>query len=124
MPLEYSIDFAERQLHVRATGPVTVDDLWAVRNLIAVDLDYDPAMPGLFDWRAGDFATVSQMDVMALAEASLTGRSTRRAFVVGRGRADQLARLFIATERLPAGEAEVFYDRDTAATWLGSSRSL
>ena len=121
MPLDYSIDSAERRLHVRAVGPVTADDMWSVRNLIAVDLDYDPTMPGLFDWRGGDFAGISQMDVLALAKVSVTGRSVRRAFVVGRGRSDQLARLFIATERLPAGKAAVFYDREAAAAWLASS---
>jgi hypothetical protein len=118
LPVEYSIDAVRRLVSTTVTGVVSVADMHAYYQALAVDPAFDPAFDSIIDFTEAAAFAASGAEVRELARSVPSTAGARRALVVntelhyGFGRMASLTR----TADL---EIRVFRSRAEALQWLG-----
>lgn len=126
-PLSYDLDAALGRLHVRCSGPLTLDEVLAFFRA----LEREEILPRRLDVLADVRATESLPDTedvriaaLEIRQLALGARWGACAVVADRDAAYGVARMFLMLADRVFGATSVFRDVDSAELWLAAQKGM
>jgi len=119
MTVTYTIDLKQRVVFTQVDGVVDSFQLREHQDRLANDPSFESNMCELMDCNGVENAKISTINKSQLAKNSPWGNSARRAIVVPNPLIFGFLRIFQTFMSDTHGEFSIFYNKDSAATWLG-----
>jgi hypothetical protein len=121
MPCDCEIDLARGLVKVRAWGVLTPADVMATRSKFTTHPAFRSDWSQLYDLREVTNIAATGSAIQEVADASVFGPGSRRAFVAPRDESFGLSRMFATYREIAGGreQIEVFRSIEEAEKWLG-----
>jgi hypothetical protein len=121
MPCNCEIDPERGPVKVRAWGVLTPAEVMATRSKFTTHPAFSSDWSQLYDLREVTNVSANGSEVQGVADTSVFGPGSRRAFVAPRDETFGLSRMFATYREIAGGKEliEVFRSIEDAEKWLG-----